>query len=309
MRLCCSHQKGKSSINQVYGMAKELKTGWICLATSGAVVYGKADGRQIKKEWLQDMADTFDLSVFTPCLWPDHYRYYNFGKIVAVKVEPVTSGPLKGELQLFGILCPNDALIVANKEGQYCYPSIEVGENFHGTGKYFLQGVGVTDEPASAGVSELKFKSRMKDPSAQIFPGEKFNVAESIEQSTAEQEPAWFKSFLSKHLPQFKSTHIDEDETTMITPEQMTELKQAIDDTIDAKFTKLQEELKKAAEPAPAEPAPSTPAAVSVTESPEYKALKTQLDDLTERFKAATEERAPGTPVPAPTGDQKKLVL
>lgn len=167
---------------QAMTMARELKTGWVCIATSGSVVHGEEDGRVIDKEWLQQMAANYNTKVHTACLWPDHNRFFSFGKVLALKVEPATEPELKDELQLFAILAPNNSLIQANQGGQYCYPSIEVGENYRGTGTYFLKGLGVTDEPASAGVAELKFsKSKGKDETVLVFAGHQFNVNDSIE--------------------------------------------------------------------------------------------------------------------------------
>lgn len=293
-------------------MAKELKTAWICLATSGAVTHGKEDGRFIKKEWLQDMAETFNLSVYTPCIWPDHYRYYTFGKVVALKVEEVKEGPLKGELQLFGILCPNNALINANSEGQYCYPSIEVGENFHGTGKYFLKGLGVTDEPASAGVNELRFNKQ----AVTVISGHQFNVTECLDESP---EDGGFKSLFNRIFSKFspdptETTVNPEEDDNEMKPEQFNELKTSIAAAIAEGITQLEGKFSAiqpapAAPAAPVEPAKPTNEGADAPTAEQFKALQDELADLKSKFKVATEERVPGTPIPAPAGDEKKLIL
>ncbi|MFC3155270.1 GPO family capsid scaffolding protein [Gilvimarinus japonicus] len=165
-------------------MARNLKTGYMCIATSGSVVHGAEDGRVIEKEWLEQMAANYNTRVYTACIWPEHRRYFNFGTILALKAEPATDPELKGEVQLFAIIAPNNSLIAANAEGQYCFPSIEVGENYRGTGTYFLKGLGVTDEPASAGVTELKFSKAGKDQTVLVVPGHEFNVNEHLNADT-----------------------------------------------------------------------------------------------------------------------------
>jgi hypothetical protein len=302
-------------------MAKELKTGWLVLATSGVVTHGKEDGRFIKKEWLLEMAETFDLSVHTPCIWPDHNRYYNFGKVVALKTEIVASGPLKGEVQLFGILCPNNALINANGEGQYCYPSIEVGENFHGTKKYFLKGLGVTDEPASAGVTELKFKKL----NCTLIAGEMFNVNDHLEEAEEESEtiPELLKRiFFGK--PNTQSPQTPEEDDNEMKPEQFNELK----DGIATLATAMTELGKKFSVPGATDPAvpvaptaeefkalqdeltalkakvPATDPAVPVAPTAEeFKSLQDEFAALSTKFAAAVTTEVPGTTVKPVEGD------
>ena len=179
-------------------MARTLKTGYMCIATSGSVVHGAEDGRVIEKEWLEQMAANYNTRVYTACIWPDHRRYFSFGTILALKVEPATEPELKGELQLFAILAPNNSLINVNAEGQYCFCSIEVGENYRGTGTYFLKGLGVTDEPASAGVTELKFSKGGKDQTVLVVPGHEFNVNEHL---NADTKPSLMDRIFSKLNP------------------------------------------------------------------------------------------------------------
>lgn len=133
--------------------ATTLRTDWICVASEGKSV----DGRDITRQWLTDMAETYDPDFYTALLWPNHDRWSNFGVVQALKTEEVD-----GKLKLYAILCPNRDLIYYNQNGQYQFCSIEPFENFADTGRTYLYGLGVTDKPASTGTTRLKFSDQHK---------------------------------------------------------------------------------------------------------------------------------------------------
>lgn len=134
-------------------MAKQ--TGWVIAATEGATV----DGRTITKEWIQQMAESYSTDEYTAMIWPEHFRSSwapfegkNWGTVDEVKAA--TQG---GKLRLFVKLTANDYLLAANKDGQKLFMSIEPNIDYKGTGKAYLQGIAVTDSPASTGTTRLKF--------------------------------------------------------------------------------------------------------------------------------------------------------
>ena len=233
-------------------MARELKTGWQRIATSGPVVYGKADGRTIEKKWLEDMAKNYNTRLHTASLWPDHQRWFSpVGKIVALKIEDAVEPELKGEIQLFAILAPTNELIYANSQGRYTFPSIEVGENFRGEeGEFFLQGCGVVDEPASVGVSELKFsKLGSNDNPALCFTGEKIDATEAKESS--ESDDSIFTKASRFFKPKDKSNLNDEEDEDTMNKEQLEafEAKQKEQsDALLASFSKLNDSFTKLSE-------------------------------------------------------------
>ena len=235
-------------------MARELKTGWLAIATSGSVVAGSTDGRKVEKEWLDDMAGNYNTQVHTAKLWPDHRRYWNFGKVLALKVQPSTIPELKGEITLFAIIAPNNNMIRANVEGEYTFPSIEVGEDFHGTGKFYLRGLGLTDEPASVGVQEVKFSEKgAEDKTAFLVPGHELAFSETT--LTAIEEAAPGLATKIKNI--FRLTPDDPTpEGDDMTPEQIAKLRQDITEDLSTSFS----EMLKAALPAPVVP-PKEPAA------------------------------------------------
>lgn len=130
-----------------------LRTGFVCIATEGKAV----DGRDITREWLVDMAETYDPTYYTAVIWPEHDRWSSYGTVQALKTEEVD-----GKLKLFAVLCPNRDLIYWNQSGQYQFCSIEPFEQFADLGRTYLIGLGVTDQPASTGTTHLKFSKSSK---------------------------------------------------------------------------------------------------------------------------------------------------
>ena len=131
-------------------MAKNSK--WFKVATSGPTV----DGREIKEQWVKDMAETYDPAEYTANIFQDHWSWYgNYGRVTAVKAEK--DG--KGRLCLFAQVEANKLLLKLNEAGQKLFTSIRVIEDFAKTGKAYLMHLAITDEPASLGTEQLSFSA------------------------------------------------------------------------------------------------------------------------------------------------------
>ncbi|MGB0894033.1 MAG: GPO family capsid scaffolding protein [Parashewanella sp.] len=129
----------------------QLTTEWIRVATEGETFQNV----QMQRQWLVDIAETYNTNTYSARIWPDHRRWYGaWGDVLEVKTEEQD-----GKLRLFVKLKPNSQLIQANEQDQKVFCSIEVDPNFAGTGKAYLYGIGVTDEPASLGAEKLKFST------------------------------------------------------------------------------------------------------------------------------------------------------
>ena len=131
------------------------QTGWVIAATEGATV----DGRAISKEWINDMAELYSVDEYTALIWPEHFRSFwgpaegkNWGS-----VDEVKAAKHKGKLRLFVKLTANQYLLDANKDGQKLFMSIEPNPDYQQKGRCYLQGLAVTDSPASTGTTRLKF--------------------------------------------------------------------------------------------------------------------------------------------------------
>ncbi|MEX6062109.1 GPO family capsid scaffolding protein [Providencia hangzhouensis] len=135
----------------------QLMTNWLCIATEGDTV----DGRKIEAAWIEEAAELYDPNLYTACIWPEHERWFgSMGEVLAVKAERDEDGVLR----LYAQLRPNQHLLQANRDGQLLFTSAEFTPdgNFRGTGKTYLQGLGVTCSPASVGTTRLQFKSGKK---------------------------------------------------------------------------------------------------------------------------------------------------
>jgi uncharacterized coiled-coil protein SlyX len=178
-------------------MADKVKESkWFKVATSGPTV----DGREIKEQWIKDMAETYDMDEYTASIFQDHYGWYgNYGQVIAVKAEK----DAKGRMCLFAQIKANKMLLALNKAGQKLFTSIRVIEDFAATGKAYLMHLAITDEPASLGTEQLSFSQ--KGEHFQIFANEDgveldFNTPQTDEELAAEvtKRPNFIERFFSK---------------------------------------------------------------------------------------------------------------
>lgn len=156
------------------------------------------DGRVISADDIQDMADTFDPRVYGCRINLEHIRsiypdgpYARYGDVTEIKAEVIDDdSSLKGKLALFGKVAPLDNLIDMVAKGQKVYTSMEIRPNFANSGKCYLTGLAVTDDPASLGTEYLEFCSRAtSNPlnGKKEQPGDLFSVATLAELEFEEQ--------------------------------------------------------------------------------------------------------------------------
>ncbi|EGZ4360751.1 hypothetical protein AA232_000966 [Salmonella enterica subsp. enterica serovar Wentworth] len=136
-------------------------TGWVTICRSGRSL----DGRNISAKMLHDAADVYKPEEFTAMMWPYHvssplYRWNstNFGKVVALKAEDRPDATY-----LLAKLQPNKFALAANRDRQKIFTSAEFEKNYMGTGKSFLNGLALTDVPASPWTTELMFSQQQHD--------------------------------------------------------------------------------------------------------------------------------------------------
>lgn len=132
------------------------------VATSGPTI----DGREIKPEWLKQAAANYDTNIYAARINVEHLRSMSpngefgaFGDVTGLKAETGKDG----KVALYAEIEPNEKAIAANKAGQKVYTSIEIVENFAGTGEAYLVGLALTDSPASLGTERLNFTAQPAD--------------------------------------------------------------------------------------------------------------------------------------------------
>ena len=142
-------------------MAKRSK--FFCIAVEGAT----CDGRTLDKNALVEMAETYDPKTYAARINMEHIRGFSadppfnaYGDVVALEtreVELALGGKTEKKTGLFAQIDALDTLVELNGKGQKLYSSIELNPNFAGTGKAYLQGLAVTDSPASLGTEIMEF--------------------------------------------------------------------------------------------------------------------------------------------------------
>ncbi|MGU3381115.1 GPO family capsid scaffolding protein [Klebsiella grimontii] len=141
-------------------MAKKVSK-WFRIGVEGDT----CDGRVISATDIQEMAETFDPRVYGCRINLEHLKgilpdgpFSRYGDVVELKSEKIDDDSvLKGKLALFARITPTDDLIAMNKKLQKVYTSMEIQPNFANSGKCYLVGLAVTDDPASLGTEYLEF--------------------------------------------------------------------------------------------------------------------------------------------------------
>ena len=248
-------------------MAKQ--SGWVIAATEGATV----DGRTISKEWITQMAASYSVDEYTALIWPEHFRSSwgpsegkNWGT-----VDEVKAAKQGGKLRLFVKITANDYLLAANKDGQKLFMSIEPNPDYKSEGRCYLQGLAVTDSPASSGTSRLKFSIGDNEADHEYSQLETLKHSDFIttnsEPTTPNSKQAKAQSLMAQLFSLFSSDQqqADQEPTTEEEPmnkEQFDALMGKVEG-LDAKVTDLETKFSKP------EGEEKTPAKEPKTEEPE----------------------------------------
>lgn len=128
------------------------------------------DGRVIDANDINQMAESFDPRVYGCRINLEHLKSYSpdsifrrYGDVIGLKAETIDDdSALKGKRALFAQISPTDELVLMNKDRQKIYTSMEIRPNFANTGKAYLVGLAVTDDPASLGTEMLEFSAKAK---------------------------------------------------------------------------------------------------------------------------------------------------
>lgn len=189
-----------------------LTTDYLKIGQSGPTV----DGRVIDPVWLRDAAETYAPAVYTAMLWPEHERWgNNYGLVLELAAKEEG-----GVTALYARLSPNASYIWETQYGQKLFFSMELTENFAGSGKSYLTGLGVTDSPASLGLPAHKFHSRKAGPATNFYAGAPCPAGAKA--------PGWFEAFCRRFTP--TGTYSQEDAMTEEQLAAFTAMQQAIAD-------------------------------------------------------------------------------
>ena len=145
--------------------SKKFRSKFFRVAVEGATT----DGRNIERQWLVDAAETYNPNTYGARVWLEHFRsvlpdgpFKAYGDVVALKTEEVDVAG-KTKLALFAQIEPTSDLIALNKARKKIYTSIEISPKFADSGRAYLDGIAVTDSPASLGTEMLAFSAQHPD--------------------------------------------------------------------------------------------------------------------------------------------------
>lgn len=258
----------------------------ICILTAGPTV----DGRFIEQKVIDDIAELYDPTKYNARINESHWSWgAKFGSVLSVE---------KRENQLFAVLKPNALFLSTIEKGQLLHTSCEIESNFAKSGRSYLTGLALTDEPASLGTTEIhlsaKDKSENKDnDKVSLSSGATVGEGELLaHQKPGEQEDikllARIKKMFSSNaeptepLEQEENEPMDKETKELLATqtENITALTAAV--TLLASTTK------------PVIPVPETvPIAPAVPEKPEeseVSKLSAKVDDLVEKLNKITDE-------------------
>lgn len=182
-------------------MAAAVKAKRFRIGVEGATT----DGRAIQREWLTEMAASYDPEVYTALINLEHLKSFSpdgtfkrYGRVTGLTAEEITEGPLAGKMGLYADIEPTSDLVALTKQWQKIFTSMEISPKFADTGKAYLIGLAATDDPASLGTEMLLFSAsasqnplanRKKDP-ANLFSAAEETLIELEE--VPEDKPGLF---------------------------------------------------------------------------------------------------------------------
>ena len=144
-------------------MPKKISKPFI-VATEGATV----DGRNISRDWLIQMAASYDPKVYTAVANIEHLlslspdgMFSAQGRVLSLSTQEAT---ILGEkkLQLLATVEVDEAIAAMQAIGKKAFSSMEVAANFVGKGIAYLTGLAFTDTPASLGTESMKFSANQQ---------------------------------------------------------------------------------------------------------------------------------------------------
>lgn len=228
-------------------MAKKVSK-WFRIGVEGDT----CDGRVINGEDIQDMADTFDPRVYGCRINLEHLRgilpdsvLKRYGDVTEVKAEIISDdSALNGKKALFGKIAPLDELVSMVKAGQKVYTSMEIRPNFANSGKCYLVGLAVTDDPASLGTEYLEFCSRAtQNPLAgkKAHPDDLFSVATLAELEFEDVPDTVLNSLTDKVKSIFSRKQVSDDARFADVHEAVTEVSELVQTNLSATDQRLAE--------------------------------------------------------------------
>ncbi|CQH45346.1 TPA: GPO family capsid scaffolding protein [Yersinia enterocolitica] len=243
-------------------MAKKVSK-WFRIGVEGDT----CDGRDIDGNDIQQMADSFDPRVYGARINLEHIKglypdgdFKRLGDVVALKAEKIEDNSiLNGKLALFAKLTPTEPLADMVAASQKIYTSMEIRRNFANTGKAYLVGLAVTDDPASLGTEVLAFSAKAKvNPFAgkKDHPDDLFSVATLAELEFEDAPDTLLNSLTDKVKNIFSRKQASDDARFHDVHEAVTAVSEQLQsngESVEQRFAALEQKLQLLTEQASAD--------------------------------------------------------
>jgi hypothetical protein len=171
------------------------------------------DGRTIERSWLEEMAASYDPAVYTALINMEHIKgftpdsmFRRFGTVDRLETEVLTAPEaLAGKMALYAWMTPTDDLVNYTASLQKLFTSMEVNTKFSDTGKAYLVGLAVTDDPASLGTEMLQFSANASANPLARRKQDKDNLFTAAEETVIEFEDVSEKTSLFSRVKELLS--------------------------------------------------------------------------------------------------------
>ena len=294
-------------------MAGDLRTLPQSICSVGMTV----DGREITKAHIDDIVETYNFNKYGARINLDHSaefggwlakNYYQIdlnGGMLGDVMEVYKAKNDEGVLCLYAILSPNASFVLLNQSGQAVYYSVEIDQDFQGSGKTYLTGLATTDYPACCYTTRANFSSnKRQDNTIENFKSTlDFTDIYALTNKPPEKPQFSFKSFFQKK---------DDEE---MNPTQFTQLQTALTEpltTLATGFSTLtasMQNIEKSFSKNPGEvdgneaiEEPEMKKDFSLADNTEFNKvtkqvgdMATQIENLSAQLSKAIGEPAPGT--------------
>jgi hypothetical protein len=129
----------------------------ICILTAGPTI----DGRFVEQSAIDEMAELYNPKTYNARINEEHWSWgAKFGSVLSLE---------KRGKELWAVLKPNSRLLATIESDQLLHTSCEITPNYSNTGKSYLTGLALTDEPASLGTTAMRLSANKPTNKGKIF--------------------------------------------------------------------------------------------------------------------------------------------
>ncbi|OCH16995.1 GPO family capsid scaffolding protein [Aliivibrio logei] len=267
----------------------------ICILKAGPTI----DGRHTDQQVIDDLAETYTPKLYTARINEDHWQW-------GEKLGSVLSVEKRGD-ELWAVIKPNSRLLSNVERDQFLHTSCEYIADFAKTGKAYLTGLAMTDDPASLGTTQVHLSSDKNKGQESVSSGATVSLELLSGKEHSDQETRTllnrFIDLLSGNQPTSLSKKESEEEEAEMSKElealltKNTEQNEAVATALSSVVTALEKLSAGSAEATPPVDAAvvlpvdaATVPDVNVELSAKVEALSAQMTEFTTKLSAMTDE-------------------